>query len=103
MLLFDKPIIAVCDSEATTNVLANVANTWSVPSQDVKAIAEAIRASLQISAAPGMTDRQELKERYDGRRLTADLRDVIASTIEAFHGTARNAFKHKMKQSESKK
>ena len=81
MLLFDLPILGVCDSEATSKVLGSIENAWSVPSQDPTAIAEAIKKALALPVDACANNRDRLKELYDGRNLTRVLRDVVEEAI----------------------
>lgn len=82
MLLFDTPIIAICDSKATNAVLETTENAWSVPSHNSAAIAKAIRESLSQPIDASANNRERSREIYNGRNLAESLRNVVAETIE---------------------
>lgn len=78
MLLFNLPIVAVCDSVATSSALKLAGNSWTVSSQDAKGIQTAIESALSDALDDETCkSRTEAKTYYNGKHLTMSLRDVF--------------------------
>lgn len=83
MLLFDQPILGVCDSIASTQVLRSAGNAWSVGSQDADVIAGALEEILRGDTITEAAERAAARDRYNGRDLAARLSEVIHSAVAA--------------------
>ena len=87
MLLFDKPIIGICESRATSAVLESAGNAWSVSSTDIAAIEVALQDSLACDWENVREARLRARDCFDGRALSRRLRDVVVSAIKNQVGT----------------
>lgn len=77
MLLFDQPILAVCESPPTEEVVRQAGGA-TAPSHDVDAIANAIRSAIGMRGTSELeTRRREARALYNGRELTKSLASVL--------------------------
>lgn len=89
MLLFDQPIVAVCDSAATSETLATFRHTWSASCGDTGGITTALRSALRSRPTEAESaERRDAHRRFEGRQLAEVLSKAIASTLSA-HSAAR--------------
>ncbi len=82
MLMFDQPIVGVCDGQATNMVLASAGRAWASASDDPAAIAFAIRSALQSNDSELMK-RAQARETYNGRYLCRKFADLIRACLGA--------------------
>ncbi|KAA5546290.1 glycosyltransferase family 4 protein [Roseiconus nitratireducens] len=80
MLLFDQPILAVCDSRATSDVIREAGNAWSVGSGDVEEIAATLQRCVERIESCQPQDRESARANYDGRDLARQLSQQIMRT-----------------------
>ncbi len=76
MLMFDQPIVGVCDGKATNSVLDSAGRAWTSPSDDVDGIANAIRRAIG-SADEELPKRRQARDAFNGRLLCKKLADVL--------------------------
>jgi len=81
MLLFDQPILAVCDSLATDAVIASAGDAWSVKSRDVDGIADALKKMIGHKDSAVAGKRQLARAGFNGCDLASELSDIIASQV----------------------
>ncbi len=77
MLLFDKPLLGVCDSVATSQVIEAAGLGWVAASTDVSAIAQAVGQAVAAASAGPDPRRDHSRQQFNGRNLTAALSQVL--------------------------
>ncbi|TWU20001.1 glycosyltransferase [Allorhodopirellula heiligendammensis] len=83
MLLFDQPIVAVCDSAPTEEVIRQAGGTTAA-SNDIDGIAQALQSAVAMRGSAELTtQRQAARLRYNGRELTKLLASVLDESIKA--------------------
>lgn len=83
MLLFDQPILAVCESPPTEKVVRQAGGATAA-SHDVDAIANAIRSAIAMRGSADLAARRShARALYNGRELTKSLATVLDESIRS--------------------
>lgn len=82
MLLFDRPIVAVCDSAATSEVLDDVPGAFIAPSREKSKIAVAVMNAVIAMDRTDWLGRREVRRKYDGRRLAGKMAEMVRTLAE---------------------
>ncbi len=82
MLAFDIPMVAVCDSEATAQVVLD-AGGYTAASQDVDGIAVALEhAWADRDCLERIECRERARTKYDGRELSKRLAEIFSALVQ---------------------
>jgi glycosyltransferase involved in cell wall biosynthesis len=79
MIAFPQPIVAICDSPVTIEVVEQAGGTHA-PSRDVSGIASAILGAIRMRHDPKFPQiRAAAREQFDGQRIVERLGDILRS------------------------
>ncbi len=82
MLLFDQPIVAVCESPPTEQVVQQAGGT-TAPSHDIDRIVQAIQSAIAMRGSAELKQRRaDARTKYNGRELTRVLATVLDNVVE---------------------
>ena len=77
MLLFEQPIVAICESAPTEKIVSEVGGVCA-SSLDPVAIEQALRTAIEMRGNPELRLRREAaRHKYNGRNLTKSLAAVF--------------------------
>lgn len=82
MLLFDQPIVAVCESPPTEEVVQQAGGA-TAPSHEIGRIVEALKSAIAMRGTADLVKRRaDARTKYNGRELTKVLATLLDEIIE---------------------